>query len=133
MTRFASVTARGCIVGTAVIGALWVLLILGNRKFGDGIDLNDFYAFLWVLTLLPVLVLVVGIAAAIALRLPLGWLVGLIAPAASLGVLQLLPSGVAVQVAGTIATYGASAAAAAALHSTLRRRAAQEPASKPVG
>lgn len=121
MTRFASVTARGCIAGTAVIGALWVLLILGNRNFGDGIDMDDVYVFLWVLTLLPVIILVVGIGAAMALRLPLGWLVGLIAPAATLGLLQLLPKGLPIQVAGTITTYGASAAAAAALHSTIRR------------
>ena len=122
MTRIASVAVRGCVVGAAVIGALWVLLTLGNRNFGDGIDLQDFYVSLWVLTLLPVIIVLVGIAIAMALRLPLGWLVGLIAPVATLGLLQLLPSGVPVQVAGTIATYGASALAAAALHSRMDRR-----------
>lgn len=130
MKWIASAAVRGCIVGTAVIGALWMLLILGNRNLGDGINLHDFYVFLWVLTLLPVITLVVGIAAAMLLRLPLGWLVGLIAPAATLGILQLLPSRVPVQVTGTIATYGASAAAAAALSSTIPSRSE---ASTPAG
>lgn len=118
---------RGAVVGAAVVLAVRLVLVVAigrlnggpGRLFeGDGPPfLLALFDFLVIVAFLPAAVLGVGIGLAVALRLPLGWLVGLVAPVACWAVLAPLPNTGLVQFGVTAAVYASVAVLAAAWRS----------------
>lgn len=97
----------------AVAATVVLILVVAVGRLGEGPQ--GFFDFFVILTFLPASVLVVGIGAGLAVRVPRAWAVALVAPSASLGALELLPRRPSLQVAITVTIYAALGALSAAL------------------
>ena len=109
------VAARGALVGAAVVGAFLGTYAIGINAANSADGLDGIGIFLLMLMLLPVVAVVVGVAAGMALRLPMGWLTGLVAPVTAFGVNLPFDWERPLLIAEVIAVYAAVATAVAAL------------------
>lgn len=101
-------------MGVAVVAALRLTVGIGDQLIDGAEGVDGLFVFLWLLMIVPVVGLAVGVTAGMVLRLPLGWLVGLLSPIPALAAFAAV-SGTPILREGLAAAYAGVAAALAAL------------------
>ena len=107
-------------MGVAVVAALRLTVEIGDQLIDGAEGVDGLFVFLWLLMIVPVVGLAVGVTGGMVLRLPFGWLVGLLSPIPALAAFAAVSGTPLLREALAAAAYAAVAAALAARRSGVR-------------
>jgi hypothetical protein len=119
MTRTVALGAlRGAAAGASAVAAVVLVWFLAEQQLQSSVDAGDpegIVEVIVVLTLLPTVVLVVGLVVAGALRLRGWWAVAIVAPVLTLTALGPLPNWPVLRATVAVLVYAAAGAVSTAL------------------